>query len=102
MDYSLMEFEWDYSKEAENLRKHRVSFAEAVETFSDPRGLVLEDENHSSSEDRFYWVGKSGSARILTTRFTRRGNKIRIIGCAEWRRFKVIYYEAAKVKESKN
>jgi uncharacterized DUF497 family protein len=27
-----MEFEWDASKEVDNLRKHGVSFAEAVES----------------------------------------------------------------------
>ncbi len=39
-----MEFEWDASKEADNLRKHRVSLAEAVESFFDPHGLLLVDE----------------------------------------------------------
>ena len=52
-----MEFEWDASKEIANLRKHRVRFAEAVESFFDPHGLLLVDEKHSSEEDRFYWVG---------------------------------------------
>ena len=93
-----MEFEWDYSKEAENLKKHGVSFAEAVETFFDPNGVVLEDERHSLAEERFYWVGKSDRGRILTTRFTRRGEKIRIFGCAEWRRFRRLYYEATEDK----
>jgi uncharacterized DUF497 family protein len=42
-----MEFEWDAIKEADNLRKHRVSFTEAVESFFDPDGLLLVDEKHS-------------------------------------------------------
>ena len=88
-----MEFEWDASKEADNLRKHGVSFAEAVESFFDPHGLLLVDEKHSGVEDRFYWVGKSSSGRVLTTRFTRRGTKIRIIGSAEWREFRRLYSE---------
>jgi uncharacterized protein len=91
-----MEFEWDANKEADNLRKHRVSFAEAVESFFDPYGLLLVDEKHSGVEDRFYWVGKSSSARVLTTRFTRRGTKIRIIGSAEWREFRRLYSEKAQ------
>jgi hypothetical protein len=53
-----MEFEWDTSKEADNLRKHRVSFAEAVESFFDPHALLLVDEKHSGVEDR-----SIGSAR---------------------------------------
>lgn len=33
-----MDFEWDANKDEENQRKHKVSFSEAVETFSDPDG----------------------------------------------------------------
>jgi uncharacterized DUF497 family protein len=93
-----MEFEWDFGKERENQKKHKVSFSEAVETFSDPDGIQLVDTSHSNTEDRFYWVGKSGSGRILTTRFTKRGSKIRIIGSAEWRKFRR-FYEAAQNDE---
>jgi uncharacterized protein len=93
-----MEFEWDASKDADNLRKHRVSFAEAVESFFDPHGLLLVDEKHSGAEDRFYWVGKSSSGRVLTTRFTRRGTRIRIIGSAEWREFRRLYSEKTETR----
>lgn len=93
-----MNFEWDYLKEFENIKKHSVSFAEAVETFSDPDGITLEDEKHSSDEDRFYWVGKSSSGRILTTRYTRRGDRIRIIGSAQWRKFRKLYNETTKTE----
>jgi len=79
------------AKELENKRKHGISFTEAVETFSDPNGVQLVDKSHSKTEERFYWVGKSDSGRILTTRFTKRGTKIRIIGCAEWRKFRRFY-----------
>ncbi|MBS1985319.1 MAG: BrnT family toxin [Bdellovibrionales bacterium] len=92
-----MNFEWDLAKELENKRKHGISFTEAVETFSDPNGVQLVDKTHSKTEERFYWVGKSDSGRILTTRFTRRGTKIRIIGCAEWRKFRRFYETAQDV-----
>ncbi|MHB1530014.1 MAG: BrnT family toxin, partial [Acidiferrobacteraceae bacterium] len=42
-----MEFEWDLSKERANLRKHGVSFSEAVETFLDAHGFQLTDQTHS-------------------------------------------------------
>jgi uncharacterized DUF497 family protein len=74
----VVEFEWDLSKEIENLTKHGVAFAEAVETFSDPDGFQFTDKKHSAIEERFFWVGKSASGRILTTRFTRRGDNSRI------------------------
>lgn len=95
-----MEFEWDAKKARENIKKHKVSFAEACESFEDPNGFVLEDTVHSQSEDRFYWIGKSSSGKILTTRFTMRKRNIRIIGSAEWREFKVIYNEKTKLEKS--
>ena len=45
-----MEFEWDGSKEKENMRKHKITFLEAVESFSDPNGFLMVDEKHSKSE----------------------------------------------------
>jgi uncharacterized DUF497 family protein len=95
-----MDFEWDAGKAEENLLKHKVSFSEAIETFSDIDGFALSNEKHSKSETRFYWIGKSASGKILTTRFTRRGDKIRIIGSAEWREYRKMYYEKTKSKES--
>ena len=91
-----MEFEWDLAKESENLQKHKVSFFEALSTFSDPKGIQVADQGHSSLEPRFYWIGKSSNGRVLTTRFTIRGEKIRIIGSADWRKFRRLYYETAK------
>ena len=93
-----MEFEWDASKEAANIRKHRVTFAEAVETFFDPKGFQMLDPKHSHDEPRFYWIGKSTNGRVLTTWFTRRGLTVRIIGCAEWRQFRRLYYETTQTQ----
>ena len=93
-----MDFEWDTNKAEENLRKHKVSFSEAVESFSDPKGFALKNDQHSIEEQRFYWIGKTESGKILTTRFTRRGEKIRIIGSAEWREFRRLYNEKTKLE----
>lgn len=93
-----MEFEWDLAKEQANIKKHRHTFSEAVEAFQDPGGVQLVDGKHSKTEDRFYWVGKVLSGKILTVWFTRRGRKVRIIGCAEWRKMRSFYNEATKIK----
>ncbi len=93
-----MDFEWDAEKERENVRKHKITFLEAIESFSDLEGFVLTDTKHSDGEDRFYWVGKISSGKVLTTRYTRRGDKIRIIGTGEWREFRKMYYEKTKRK----
>ena len=86
-----MEFEWDSKKELSNIKKHKISFPEAVESFFDPKGFQMVDRNHSDKEERHYWIGKTQRERILTTWFTRRGDVIRIIGCAEWRKFRRLY-----------
>lgn len=49
-------FEWDEAKAAENLRKHRVSFEEAVRVLSQPEGnrrlLQFEDDRKDYGEVR--------------------------------------------------
>jgi uncharacterized DUF497 family protein len=93
-----MKFEWDLSKESENILKPSVTFLESTSSFSDPVGIQLEDSNHSATEARFFWIGRSSKGRVLTTRFAFRDGGIRIIGSAEWRKFRRIYLEAAKNK----
>jgi len=94
----VVEFEWDAAKELANIRKHKVSFAEAVETFFDPKSFQVVDIKHSDREPRYYWIGKSNRGRILTTWFTKRASIMRIIGSAEWRQFRRLYDETTKAK----
>jgi uncharacterized DUF497 family protein len=41
-----MRFAWDRRKADSNLRKHGVSFEEAVTVFSDPLALLISDDGH--------------------------------------------------------
>jgi uncharacterized protein len=93
-----MDFEWNPTKDLENIKKHKVSFAEAMTAFSDLNGFDLKDVKHSRSEVRHYWVGRILDGRVITVRYTMRGDVIRIIGAAEWREFRRLYYEKAKNK----
>jgi len=93
-----LKFVWDLIKENSNLSKHGVSFHEAIETFYDLLGFSVEDKRHSLIEQRYLWVGRSKKDRILTTRYTFRGETIRIFGSAEWREFRMQYYEKTKIK----
>ncbi len=95
--YHDVEFEWDLVKESENIRKHGFSFSDAIDCFRDPLGINFSDHSHSMKEKRFYWIGQNLSGKVLTVRYTIRSNKIRIIGCAYWRKFRSIY-ETTKVK----
>ena len=70
-----MEFEWDLEKAASNLRKHGVSFDEAVEAFTDPRALEILDEVHSVIEIRYRLIALS-SKRLLFVAYTYRTDEI--------------------------
>jgi uncharacterized protein len=89
-------FEWDPAKDAENQRKHAVSFAEAQQAFLDPRRVIARDLSHSSAEQRFYCFGHVGDG-IITVRFTYRGGVIWIFGAGYWRRGKRLYEAQGKV-----
>lgn len=74
-----MEFEWNRAKAEQNLRKHGVTFEEAVTVFADPFELTVYDPDHSVAEDRFVSVGISASGHLLVVGYTERGSKIRVI-----------------------
>ena len=83
-------FEWDPAKEAENQRKHGVSFGEAQLAFLDPKRVIARDVAHSQVEPRFYCFRRLGKG-VLSVRCTYRDKVIRIIGAGYWRKGKVIY-----------
>ena len=60
-----LEFEWDESKAAGNLKKHKISFEEARTVFSDPFSITIEDPEHSADELRFIDIGSSADGTIL-------------------------------------
>jgi len=74
-----MEFEWDPSKAAANLRKHRVSFNEAATVFGDFLGITAADPDHSVDEHRYITVGFSDRGRLLMVAHAERGDRTRII-----------------------
>jgi len=74
-----MQFEWDREKAKKNLRKHRVSFEEAMTVFYDQLSATFEDPNHSIDEERFVTIGYSFHGRLLVVLHAERGKTIRII-----------------------
>ena len=78
-----MKFEWDKKKAKSNLKKHKVSFDEAVEVFNDPLSITILDPLHSEDEERFTDIGVTKKRRLLIVSYTERGSKIRIITCRE-------------------
>jgi uncharacterized DUF497 family protein len=61
----IMKFAWDSKKASENIKKHKVSFDEAVTVFYDPLAKIADDPDHSDSEDRFLMIGHSHNVNLL-------------------------------------
>jgi len=60
-----LSFDWDMEKAAANLKKHRVSFEEAVTVFASLPIEIFHDPDHSDDEERYIAVGFSEKARVL-------------------------------------
>jgi uncharacterized DUF497 family protein len=61
------DFEWDEEKARANLKKHGVSFEEAMTVFLDELGLPLQDREEPS---RLILIGESRIGRIVLVVFT--------------------------------
>ncbi len=82
----FLEFEWNEEKAQRNLKKHAVSFDEAISVFADP--------DHSSNiETRYIDIGISNNKRILVVVYIERNNKIRIISCRRATKYELEHYE---------
>ena len=91
-------FEWDESKNAQNFKKHGVSFEIAQFAFIDSKRVIAEDLAHSKKEERYFCLGKIKGG-VLTVRFTYRNKRIRIIGAGYWRKGKTIYEKQNKIQQ---
>ena len=60
-----LRFEWDETKNRQNIKKHSVSFEEAQTVFLDDYAVRFYDPDHSEEEDRFIMLGISFKLRIL-------------------------------------
>lgn len=74
-----MHFEWNSKKAASNLKKHKVSFDEAVTVFYDPLAATFDDPLNSTAELRWITVGYSTQGRLLVVSHTEHSGPIRII-----------------------
>jgi len=74
-----MQFEWNREKAQNNVKKHKVSFEEAITVFYDPLSASFNDDEHSINEDRFITIGYSSKNRLLVVAHTEKENTIRII-----------------------
>jgi len=95
LDIVGLEFEWHPKKAEANLKKHKVSFAEAKTVFGDPKVLVVPDLVHSVGEERSLAIGRSDNGRLLIVCMTEREDRLRIISARLAERWERREYEDA-------
>ena len=76
-----MRFDWDEDKNSINKIKHGISFQDAETVFDDENAVIIYDEYHSVTEERFIIIGLDLLYRELTVCHCYRENEnvIRII-----------------------
>ena len=93
----LYNFEWDFEKERQNDRKHKVSFLRATTVFRDPNQITVFDEEHSTDEDRWIALGLdiNGILLIVIHTFERMTHykNIRIISARKATQTEIKQYE---------
>ena len=72
-------FEWDETKDRQNIKKHGFSFNEILEIFDDPAFLEGFDWKHSIKEDRYYGIGCLNNILYVIAFYTVRSERKRII-----------------------
>lgn len=91
-------FEWDVDKELKNLRKHQLSFSDAIEIFNDPFALIAPDPKHSTKAEVREWIIGEISAGVVLVVFTIKvgGRIVRIISARKASRKERALYEINK------
>jgi uncharacterized DUF497 family protein len=86
-----MAVEWDPAKARANLRKHGISFADAVTALEDESAISVRDE--MENEERWIAIGMDSLARILVVVYTWRDEQIRLISARPATRRETRQYE---------
>lgn len=91
-----MKFEWDSNKEKINIRKHGISFKEAITVFEDYESLEVYDDIHSKNgEERFIIIGKTSSINVVCVVYVSLDDDLKRIISARpaTKREREVYYE---------
>ncbi len=60
-----MKFEWNEDKNKLNIKKHGISFEEALEVFDDPLQISKLDKRFSYFEERWITLGLTNKQKVL-------------------------------------
>lgn len=90
-----MNFNWDPKKASENVKKHKVTFEEAVTVFYDPMAKISDDPDHSADEERFLMIGHSNRENLLIVVhvYKEKNETIRIISARKATKKETRYFE---------
>ncbi len=96
-----MTFDWDENKNAINIKKHKISFKEAVEIFDDPLHISLLDKRFDYFDERWIIIGSTQIGDIIVVghlyRLTKNGKEvIKIITARKATRKEREQYETIK------
>ncbi len=89
--YNSRAVQWDADKAAENLRKHRIDFADAATVLSDEYALTMPDDYRS--EERQVTIGMDALGRVLVVVHTWRDDGYRLISARKATKTELKQYE---------
>ena len=89
----MFKFEWDDQKATSNLKKHGVTFDEAVSVFADALALTFADTDHFETEERSRTYCISNKGRLLVVVHTERRDNVRIISARKATRYEKGIYD---------
>ena len=81
-----MQFEWDETKNLENIRKHEIDFVDVPEMFEAPM-LVELDDRFDYREERWLGIGFLGNGVAVVVWTERQNDVIRIISARRANRY---------------
>jgi uncharacterized DUF497 family protein len=87
-----MRFQYDPAKAAENLKKRKISFADAEGVLEDPLAVTIEDPD-AEGERRFVTVGVGSAGELPVVVWTERGDECRLISARRTTRKERKLYE---------
>ncbi len=95
-------FDWDPTKEAKNICKHKMSFRRAATVFRDPDQVSIYDQDHSKEKDRWITIGldSTGILRVVIHTFdelTKDLVEIRIISARKATKMEIKQYRGMNV-----
>ena len=76
----MMQFDWEETNAASNLRTYNVAFEDATTVFDDPLAVIFYDKAHAGDDVRELIIGHAATQQLLVVVFAERRGVLRIIG----------------------